>query len=61
MERKIVLKIEQCAKLMCKSKQFVRLGLQRGILPFCVALKMSSKLTHYINDDQFRKWIGDKK
>jgi hypothetical protein len=40
------------------SEQFVRIGLQRGNLPFGYAVKMSSKWTYYIDSDKFKKETG---
>lgn len=37
------MKVLECAKLLEKSPQFVRIGLQRGILPFGYAVKMPDK------------------
>lgn len=42
--------VKEAAKLLQKSEQFVRIGLQMGILPFGYAVKMSSRLTYYISD-----------
>jgi transcriptional regulator with XRE-family HTH domain len=49
---------EQAAKLMGKSKEFVRVGLQRGILPFGTAVKLSSRWTYYISPVKFFEFIG---
>lgn len=50
--------IKEAANKMGKSEQFVRVGLQRGLLPFGVAVKLSSKYTYYINPKQFNDYIG---
>lgn len=50
--------VSDASKLMNKSKQFVRLGLQRGVLPFGVAVKTSSKWTYWINEKKFYEYIG---
>lgn len=39
------------------SEQFVRIGLQRGLLPFGFAVKMSSKYTYYINKEQLEAYL----
>lgn len=49
----------ECAKLLDKSPQFVRIGLQRGILPFGYAVKMSSRWTYHISDKQVYEYIGN--
>lgn len=53
------LSIEEAALVMGKSKQFVRVGLQRGLLPFGTAVKMSSKWTYYISPAKFYDYVGE--
>ena len=48
----------ECAKLLGKSPQFVRIGLQRGILPFGYAIKMSSVWTYHISDAKVHEYLG---
>ena len=52
--------VEEAAKEMGKSQQFVRIGLQRGFLTFGTAEIMpnSTKYTYYISPDLFYKSIG---
>lgn len=50
--------IKKAAATMAKSEQFVRLGLQRQILPFGSAIKVSSKWTYYISPNKFYEYIG---
>lgn len=50
--------VKECAALLNRSPQFVRLGLQRGILPFGYAVKMSSRWTYVISEHQVRKFLG---
>ena len=45
------------ARLGC-SPQTVRLGLQRGELPFGAAIKTSSKYTYIIYADKLKDYIG---
>lgn len=52
------LSIKEVAEIMGKSQQFVRIGLQRGILPFGKAVKMSSIWTYYIAPKQFYDYVG---
>lgn len=53
------MKVTECAKLLNKSPQFVRIGLQRGILPFGVAIRINgSKYTYFINEYQVKKYLG---
>lgn len=52
------MKVSECAKLLGKSEQFVRVGLQRGVLPFGVAIKMSSKWSYHISDQKVYEYLG---
>ena len=52
------IKIEEAAKIMGKSQQFVRVGLQRGILPFGTAVKMTSQWTYHISPKLFYDYVG---
>lgn len=52
------LKVSECARLLGKSQQFVRIGLQRGILPFGYAIKMSSKWTYHISESKVYEYLG---
>ena len=60
MENKITVK--EAARLMGTSEMFIRIGLQRNILPFGIAIKMPkrTKYTYYISKKQFYKYIGKK-
>lgn len=51
----------ECAKLLDKSPQFVRMGLQLGVLPFGTAIKMSSKWTYHISEAKVYEYLGEKK
>jgi hypothetical protein len=59
MEVKRNLTIKEAAKEMGKSNQFIRVGLQRSLLPFGVAVKMSTRWTYYINPRKFYEFIGN--
>lgn len=50
--------VKECAKLLNKSPQFVRIGLQKGILPFGYAVKMSSVWTYHISDAKVHEYLG---
>lgn len=52
--------VKEAAKIMGKSEQFVRVGLQRGLLPFGQAIKMSSIYTYYISPKLFEEYVGYK-
>ena len=49
---------EQAAKLMGKGVQFVRIGLQRNILPIGRAVKNGSKWNYYISPKLFEEFTG---
>lgn len=55
------MKVSECAKLLNKSPQFVRIGLQRGILPFGYAIKMSSKWSYHISEAKVMEYLGGEK
>ncbi len=47
------------ARCLGKSTQFVRVGLQRGLLPFGVAVPGSGRQwNYYINPVKFREYVG---
>lgn len=52
--------VEHCAKLMNVSEQFIRIGLQKGMLPFGYAVKMSSQYTYFISPQKFEEHTGIK-
>lgn len=55
------MKVSECAKVLGKLPQFVRVGLQRGILPFGYAIKMSSKWTYHISEAKVYEYLGKEK
>jgi hypothetical protein len=50
--------VKEAAEIMNKCQQFVRVGLQRDLLPFGTAVKMSSKYTYYISPKLFWEYVG---
>lgn len=53
------LPVEQAARLMGVGKQFIRVGLQKGILPFGYAVKLSAnRFTYYISPKKFTEHTG---
>lgn len=52
------MKVSECAKVLGKSQQFVRIGLQRGTFPFGYAVKMSSKWTYHISEAKLNEYLG---
>ena len=61
METKIKnnLSIKEVAKLLGKSEMFVRIGIQRGLLPFGVAVKMSegSRYSYHISPEAVYEYL----
>lgn len=53
------LPVKDAAQMLGKSEQFVRIGLQRSILPFGSAVKVSTKYTYYISPSKFYEYIGE--
>ena len=51
----------ECAKLLGVSPQFVRIGLQREVLPFGTAIKMSSRWTYHISEAKVYEYLGETK
>lgn len=49
--------IAKAAKEMGVSQQFVRIGLQRGILKFGYAVKMSGRYTYHISPEKFNDYM----
>lgn len=51
--------IKEVAEELGKSQQFVRIGIQRGILPFGIAQVVSGeKYSYYISPEKFYEYIG---
>ena len=54
---------EVAARVMGKNPQFVRIGLQRGLLPFGVAMQTDarnprSRHNYYISPEKFMEYTG---
>ena len=54
------LTVKDAAKLMNKTEQFVRIGLQRGILPFGWAVNMGKQWSYFISKSKFEQATGIK-
>lgn len=52
------MKVEEAARRLNKSQEFVRMGLQLGRLPFGTAVKTSSKWSYYISRKLFEDYLG---
>ena len=51
--------VKEAAKIMGKSNQFVRMGLQQKTLSFGAAVKMSGeKFSYYISPKKFYEFVG---
>lgn len=50
--------VQEAAKRMHKTPQFVRLGLQQGIFSWGVAIKTSSQWSYWINPVKFAEAMG---
>lgn len=50
--------VEQAAKILGKSRQFVRMALQTGAAPFGFAVKMSSKWTYHISAQKLLQYVN---
>lgn len=52
------LTVKETATLLECSEQFIRVGLQKGILPFGYAVKMSKVWTYVITKQKFEEVTG---
>lgn len=56
------MKVTEAAKIMGKDPQFVRIGLQRGLLPFGWAIKISpGRYSYFISEKLFSEYVGERK
>lgn len=51
--------VAEAATAMGVSKQFIRIGLQKGILQFGYAVKMSNRYTYHISPEKFNNYMKD--
>ena len=52
------MKVNEAAKRLGKSEQFVRIGLQNERLPFGTAVKVQKKWNYHISDKLFNDYLG---
>lgn len=52
------IKVSEAAALLHVSQQFVRIGMQKNVLPIGTALKMSSKWTYQISEGKLAEYAG---
>lgn len=57
-KEEIRLSVSKAAELMGVSPQYIRVGMQMGILPFGSAVKMSGEYTYYISPVKFSEYTG---
>ena len=51
--------VDQAAKMLGKSRQFIRVSLQRGIAPFGFAVKLSGeRFSYHISPKKLNEYIG---
>lgn len=54
--------VVDAARIMGKDPQFIRIGLQRGLLPFGWAIKISPKRwSYFISRQLFEQYVGAEK
>ena len=59
MKKRSRMTIAECARLMNVSEQFVRVGLQKEVLPFGYAVRISGgRWTYYISREKFEESTG---
>jgi hypothetical protein len=56
-----MMKVTECAAILGKSPQFVRIGLQLGVLPFGVAVRMSNRWTYHISEAKVYQYLGEER
>ncbi len=55
------IKVTDAAAMMGKRPQYVRIGLQRGILPFGSAVKTAGRWSYHIPRAKFYEYMGIRK
>lgn len=51
--------VAEAARRLGVSQQFIRIGLQRKILPFGVAVRMSERWTYHISEKKLNEYINE--
>ena len=59
MEHKPNLEVQEAARVLGVTPQFLRLGLQQGRFPFGTAVKFR-RWSYYINSDRFYAYVKDR-
>ena len=52
--------VAEAAKVMGVSQQFIRIGMQRGLLPIGAAVKLRSRWAYYISPQLVERFTGKK-
>ena len=52
--------IKQASEIMGKSEQFIRIGIERGILPIGACVRNGSRASYYISPKLFYEFTGYK-
>lgn len=50
--------VKEASKIMGKTQQFIRIGLQRNLLPFGTAVKITTRWSYYISPKLFYEYVG---
>lgn len=50
--------VKEAAEFLGMSQQFIRIGLQREILPFGSAVKLSTRWTYYVSPARLYEYAG---
>lgn len=50
--------VKEASNITGMSEQFIRIGLQRGLIPIGTAVKMSSRWTYYISPKKLEEFTG---
>lgn len=56
--KRLNVSVTQAAEILGKSPQFIRIGLQRELLPIGTAVKMSSIWTYHISPKLLEEYVG---
>lgn len=59
MEKSKNMTVAEAAKEMQKGYHFIRIGLQRNLLPFGTAVKTGSKWSYHISRKKFEEYLGE--
>lgn len=51
--------VKDAARMLGVSQQFIRIGLQRGVLPIGCAVQMSDRFTYHISKKKLNEYINE--